>query len=54
MEVARDDEAFLGLIGDVLQVLDTPVPPEPSSDCAVCSYRQKMLLFEEQGKINNK
>ena len=49
VEVARDDEAFLGLIGEVLRVLEAPGPPESSRGCAACTYRSKMQAFEEQG-----
>jgi len=48
VEVARDDEAFLGLIGDVLRVMELPSPPEPSKGCSVCDYREKMQAFEKQ------
>ena len=42
MEVPRDDQAFLGLLGEVLAVLDAPNPPEPSENCGVCAYREAM------------
>jgi hypothetical protein len=42
MEVPRDDQAFLALLGEVLAVLDAPNPPEPSEDCGVCAYREAM------------
>jgi len=39
VEVPRDDDGFLSLIGEVLTVLDAPLPPEPSEGCELCSYR---------------
>jgi len=48
VEVARDDEAFLGFIEEVLQVLESPDRPESGGSCAVCSYRSKLKVFEDQ------
>lgn len=45
MDVPRDDTAFLALLGDVLAVLDAPAPPEPSPDCELCKYRERMREF---------
>jgi hypothetical protein len=51
MDVPRDDQAFLALLGEVLVVLDAPTPPEPSEDCGVCAYRDAMgemgLMIED-------
>jgi hypothetical protein len=41
MEIPRDDQAFLALLGSVLAVLDAPTPPEPSEECGVCNYRKE-------------
>ena len=49
VEVARDDAAFLGLIGEALTVLEAPSPPEPARGCATCTYRSIVQTFEEQG-----
>ena len=49
VEVPRDDEAFLGLIGEILSLLESPNPPEPSRRCPACTYRSQMQAFEEQG-----
>lgn len=46
-DVPRDDEAFLGFLGEVLAVLDEPKPPDPSENCGLCSYRVKMREFSE-------
>lgn len=46
IEVQRDDEAFLGLIGEVLTILEAPNPPEPSGGCALCNYRRTLKGFE--------
>ena len=40
MDVPRDEQAFLALLGEVLAVLDAPNPPEPSEECGVCTYRK--------------
>ena len=45
MDVPRDDEAFLALLGEVMAVLDTPTPPKSSEDCEVCNYRKDMQEF---------
>jgi hypothetical protein len=39
-EVPRDDNAFLGFLGDVLTVLEQPDPPAPAENCQWCQYRQ--------------
>jgi hypothetical protein len=41
VDVPRDDQAFLALLGQVLAVLDAPIPPEPSESCGVCNYRKE-------------
>jgi hypothetical protein len=45
MEVPRDDQAFLALLGEVLAVLDAPHPPSPAEECGVCNYRKAMQEF---------
>jgi hypothetical protein len=45
MDVPRDDGAFLSLIREVLELLDSPTPPAPSETCGVCSYRASMKEF---------
>ena len=45
MDVPRDDDAFLALLGEVLVVLDAPMPPQSSEDCEVCNYRNSMQEF---------
>ena len=39
VECPRDDRAFLGFLGQVLDVLDSPEPPEGSPTCKWCHYR---------------
>jgi hypothetical protein len=41
MDVPRNDQAFLGLLGEVLAVLDAPNPPASSEACGVCNYRKE-------------
>ena len=48
VEVQRDDEAFLGLIGEILAILESSAPPEASKGCPTCSYRTSMQEFETQ------
>ena len=48
VKVQRDDEAFLGLIGEILALLESPKPPESSKGCPACKYRSQMLAFEKQ------
>lgn len=38
-EVPRDDQSFLGFLGDVLTVLEQPVPPPAAEECSYCRYR---------------
>ena len=45
VDVPRDDEAFLALLGDVVALLDAPMPPKSSEDCEVCNYRKDMQEF---------
>jgi len=45
MDVPRDEQAFLALLGEVMAVLDAPTPPESSEDCDVCNYRKNMQQF---------
>jgi hypothetical protein len=33
IEVSRDYQAFLALLGEVLRVLDAPTPPDSSETC---------------------
>ena len=47
VDVPRDDDAFLALLGEVLRVLDAPEPPASSADCEVCNYRARMRAFQE-------
>jgi len=45
MDVPRDDDAFLALLGEVVALLDAPTPPESSEDCETCNYRKRMQVF---------
>jgi hypothetical protein len=46
MDVPRDDEAFLNLLGEVVRLLDEPEPPDPADDCETCNYRKRMEEYE--------
>ena len=39
VEVPLDEEKFLSFIGDVMDVLELPEPPEADSNCKFCAYR---------------
>ena len=39
VEIPRRDDLFMTFISGVLDVLESPTPPEPSEDCKWCSYR---------------
>jgi hypothetical protein len=39
LECPRNDDGFLSFIGEVLDVLDSPVPPESGIECQFCKYR---------------
>jgi hypothetical protein len=41
MDVPRNDEGFLALLGEVLAVLDAPTPPKPAENCGLCNYRKE-------------
>ena len=45
MDIPRDDAAFLGLMGEVLALLDSPHPPESADNCELCKYRNSMREF---------
>ncbi|MBN2387690.1 MAG: PD-(D/E)XK nuclease family protein [Anaerolineales bacterium] len=45
MDVPRDDEAFMAFLGEIMAVLDSPIPPLPSETCGLCEYRRIMGEF---------
>jgi hypothetical protein len=40
MEIPRDDATFLGLLQEIVTLLDQPEPPEPDETCGLCNYRR--------------
>lgn len=48
VEVQRDNEAFLSLIGEILAILESPTPPESAKGCPACNYRTSMQEFDAQ------
>jgi hypothetical protein len=46
VEVPRDDTAFLALIGEILTILESSIPPEASKSCELCNYRKTMQKYE--------
>jgi len=46
MDVPRDDQTFLGFLGEVMAILDSPTPPPSSEKCGLCSYRKMMQEFK--------
>ena len=41
IEVARHDDAFLSFLGEVVRLLDGPLPPPETDRCAWCKYRTR-------------
>jgi hypothetical protein len=39
--VEKDDAAFLRFLGEVLDVLELPEPPDPDPTCKFCAYRAR-------------
>jgi hypothetical protein len=39
MEIPQDEAAFLGFMGQVIGLLEQPVPPDPAENCLYCQYR---------------
>lgn len=39
LEIPRDDAWFLDFIGDILAVLESPLPPPAGLSCSYCQYR---------------
>jgi CRISPR/Cas system-associated exonuclease Cas4 (RecB family) len=50
VEVQRDDEAFLSLIGEILAILEAPTPPESAKGCPACNYRTSIQDFDAQAR----
>ena len=42
VEAERNDEKFLSFIDEVLAILNSPTPPDPSPDCEWCNYIEKL------------
>jgi hypothetical protein len=40
MDVPRDDATFLKLLGEVVKLLELPIPPDPAEGCGLCNYRK--------------
>jgi len=47
--IERNDEAFLGFLGDVIDVLDGPIPEPDPEDCPWCKYRSRLLAQSSVG-----
>lgn len=45
IEVARNDDAFLKFLSDVMQVLSAETPPHGDPECVWCKYRERMKAF---------
>jgi len=41
IDVPRDDDVFLRLLGDILDVVLLPEPPSAGSSCQYCRYRAR-------------
>jgi len=42
VEINKDEQGFLDFVGEVLSVLESAEPPNPSSDCPWCGYISKL------------
>jgi hypothetical protein len=42
LETPKNEEEFLEFIGGVLELLESPGPPEASPDCQWCSYAKRL------------
>lgn len=42
IEIPRDNDSFLSFIDEVMAILESPVPPQPSPDCEWCNYLAKL------------
>ena len=42
MDVPRNEANFLGLLREVVTLLDEPVPPAPAAECGLCNYRRDL------------
>jgi hypothetical protein len=40
MDIPRDDETFLGLLREIVLLLELPAPPDPAEECGLCNYRR--------------
>lgn len=40
IEIPRDDNSFMDFLSEVMEVLSSPTPPEPSPACGWCLYKQ--------------
>lgn len=40
LEVPKDEERFLTFLGEVMDVLELPGPPDASVTCEWCSHRE--------------
>jgi len=47
MDIPRDDDAFLALLGEIVALLDASAPPKPSEICETCNYRSRMQGYDE-------
>lgn len=42
IDVEKNDDEFICMIGEVLTILESPEPPESSPDCIWCAYSRKV------------
>jgi len=46
LDVPRDDAGFLGLLAEVVSLLDQPAPPQGDKNCGLCKY---LKAYKEAG-----
>ena len=44
IEISKNEQELLEFVGEVLGVLESPEPPNPSSDCQWCSYISRLKI----------
>lgn len=42
VEIEKNEQAFLDFLDEVMNILESPHPPEPSPDCKWCNYHERL------------
>lgn len=46
IEMQRNDKDFTNFIGEILTILESPDPPDPSPECQWCNYHSKLKYMK--------